>query len=320
MSFQLIPIAKLNPDQMPVTLKAVIKNLYPAPQRLVTQEGRLKDESGEVAFTVWKDSGIKGLRVGRQYVFHRVGLGMRGGRLEVRLQEGCRVFAVKSDKDLKGVLKKIARREQSQRERLLKDSRQAARPGGSRKKGIYSILITAGLFLWAVAMVLHFMGILTEDRIKDFIKSRMISRQRKEAFLQGEGEVKEVIDGGSVVVRLGNETWLVRYLGLEFPSTAAGEDAKVDPRALRALNYNRYLVEGKTVHLEFEEGAPPPGREVEAYVFQEDKMINVALLERGLARLRRPSGNLKYEDLLERAEDSARSARLGIWRSSGGSE
>jgi endonuclease YncB( thermonuclease family) len=307
------PISDLNPDQIPVTLKAEVKSVYPAPQKLVSQEGRLKDESGEVAFTVWKDSGAADLKAGRSYIFYRVGLGKRDRRLEVRVCAGCRVFPVKNEKVVRRVLAKISRLEQAERARLTRGARHTSRLTSPSRKGVYSILITAGLFLWVLGMILHFTGVLTEEKLKSFFRGKPVSPENQAVASAQKGRVEEVIDGGAIAGQVEGERWLVRYLGLEAPAPPAREGAKIDPWALRALNYNRYLVGGKTVRLEFEKWQLPRGKEVRAYVFLDQELINAALLEKGLARLSYTPRKLRYAGILEQAESSARKARRGIW-------
>lgn len=318
MAAQITPIDRLNPDQIPVTIKAKVTSVRPAPQALVAQEGRLQDETGVVAFTVWKDSGVKNLKVGREYIFYRVGLGKREGKLEVRIQKNALVFPVKKEKDVLRLLVQIAYLEQAERVRLVKGAKITAADWGPSKRNISSILITVGVILFLVIMVLHFSGIFTEKKIKDFFREKKAlfqSQATQKAALQSrEGTVEEVVEGGIMTVRVGEELWVVYYLGLDVPRMPLGKDEAVDPWALRALNFNKYQAGGKKVRLDFEEWLPPEGGEAWAYVFDGEKMLNAALLEKGMARLRTAPKKLKYGQRLAEAETSARAARRGIWR------
>ena len=313
MPAQLIPIAKLNPDQIPVTLKAVIRSVRPTPQSLVSREGLLKDETGEIPFNVWKDSGLRGLKAGRHYLFHRAGLGLRNGRLEVRVQKNTRVFLLKNEAGLKRILKKISRLEEAERKKLLRSAKDARRFPGGTKRNFYSILITIGIFLWGLIMVLRFTGILSEKKLIGFFRSWKGSAAREIAVPAREGKVEAVVSGGEIIVRVGEKELAVHYLGLEVPPPPKEGEATINPWALRALNFNRYLVGGKTVRLEFEGSRPPGEKEAWSYVFLDGKLINAALLERGLARRVSAPGKLKYFSLLEKAESSARASHLGIW-------
>ena len=311
----LTPINELNADRFPVSIDAVVRTVRRAPQTLVTQEGLLRDETGEVAFTIWKDARVKELRRDRRYVFYRVGLGVRNNRLEVRVCEGARVFPVKNEKALHGVLRGIARMEQADRDRLARGARRAPRRPSSSHRNIYSLLISAGLFLWAVVMVLHFTGVLTEEKLRNIISGREGARRRAAAAVPDRtGVVEEVVAGGTIRVRVGDETWRVRYLGVEVPAPAAGEPALLDPALRRAINYQRYLVDGKEVRLEFESWAPPGGAEVRAYVFRGEELVNRLLLEKGMGRRAPSDRKYRYADLLEEAERKAREGKKGVWR------
>jgi len=236
---QITEIIKLNPDRVPVNIKARVISLWASSREQVANEGRLEDSTGIIPFTLWKSSGIKKLEKGQQYLFHRAGLGKLDGELR-------------------------------------------------------------------------------EKKIRDFFQGRqaMIKRakKRKAATVSREGVVEEVLAGGVISVKVGEESWTIHYLGLDIPPLPVKKGAPFDPVALKALNYNKFLARGKNVRLEFEEWLPPEDGEARAYVFVGDQMLNTALLERGLARMRKEAGEMTYSDRLSQAEESAKSARKGIWR------
>lgn len=317
---QLTKIQQLNPDRVPVTVKARVISLWLSSRELVAREGRLEDETGIIPFTFWKSSGIKDLEKGRQYVFQRAGLGKWDGELRVQLDERSWAYPVNDETDVYRVMIKITQQEQVERKRLMKGARITKADLGRLRSSKFGIVIAAGFIIWLLVMILVFTDLITEEKIRNFFQSRRALRQseavRKAATISREGTVEEVLEGGIIRVKVGEELWTIHYLGLDVPRLPATKKSRVDPLALQALNFNKFLARDKKVRLEFEEWLPPEDNEARAYVFDGEKMLNTALLERGLARLRKEAGKLSYAERLTRAEESARSARKGVWRKS----
>src|SRR5688572_13586373 len=66
-----------------------------------------------------------------------------------------------------------------------------------------------------------------------------------------EAKVLRVVDGDTIEARVGDATEDVRYIGVDTPeSVKTGEP--VECFALRASHFNKRLVEGKTVRLEYD--------------------------------------------------------------------
>ncbi len=183
------------------------------------------------------------------------------------------------------------------------------------------LIVAAGLLIWGAVMVLQYTELVTEETIRDLFRKRRtvaIERAARKAVTEPrEGTVEEAYDGGIFTVRVGEELWTISYLGLEVGRLPVRKGDPIDPIALQARNFNRFRVGGKTVRLEFEENRTPVNGEGEAYVFEGGKMVNVELLERGLARLREEGQGLAYGRELREAEESARRERKGLWRTLG---
>ncbi len=314
----IIKIRDLDPDKVPVTIKARPKAVYSAPQQRVSMEGRLEDETGTVAFAVWKACGIRRLKVENEYIFYRAGLGKREGQLEVRIRKDSEVFLVKDDAEAAKIMDKISRREEMERKKVARGGKITRTDRSGSRRNFFSILITVGVIGWLTIMALFYSGVITEDKIRDFIsrkKTEVRRKSQKEKALQPrQGEVREVMEGGLFRVRVGEEDWLVYLIGLDVPQMPQGQGERIDPLALRALNTVKYLILNKEVRLEFEDWLPPEKGEAWAYVFSENQMINTLLLERGLAKLRPAPEEMTYAARLEAAEDKARTAKRGVWR------
>lgn len=115
--------------------------------------------------------------------------------------------------------------------------------------------------------------------------------------------VQQVLDGDTCRLSDSRE---IRYLGIDAPE-------KGDPFANEATQINNRLVGGRSVRCEIGPTARDRNGRILAYVFQESTFVNAELLRQGAAYVRRPVKK-KYREILNRAQDEARMARLGIWR------
>ncbi len=120
--------------------------------------------------------------------------------------------------------------------------------------------------------------------------------------------VVKVIDGDTVVLSDGRT---VRYIGIDTPE-------KGQPFYEAAKNFNRKLVQGKAVELEFDiERYDRYGRLL-AYVFVRDKtgrriFVNAEMVRNGFALTYTRPPNVKYADLFIRLQEDARKKRRGLW-------
>jgi len=130
-------------------------------------------------------------------------------------------------------------------------------------------------------------------------------------------KVIEVIDGDTV--RLSNGK-LLRYIGLDTPEVRIknkGGDFKYQPQpfSLEAKEFNRKLVEGKDVRIEFDiEKADRYGRLL-GYCFVDKIFVNARLIEQGYAVLYTYPPNVKYVDLLVASQKKAQRTKKGLWGS-----
>ncbi len=129
-------------------------------------------------------------------------------------------------------------------------------------------------------------------------------------------KVTEVIDGDTVRLADGN---LVRYIGVDTPEVRIREDGKFvyspQPFALQAKEFNRRLVEGKFVRVEFDVGKTDKYGRLLGYCFQGDKFINAELIKEGYAVVYTWPPNVKYADLFYNLQKEARENKKGLWGS-----
>ncbi len=129
-----------------------------------------------------------------------------------------------------------------------------------------------------------------------------------------EYRVSQVIDGDTIELDTGQT---VRYLGIDTPETRRREGEKwvYDPDAYaeEAKEFNRGMVEGKSVSLEFDIQQTDKYKRFLAYCFVDGEFVNARLLEEGFALLYTSPPNVKYADVLVKKQEEARRNNKGLW-------
>ena len=126
--------------------------------------------------------------------------------------------------------------------------------------------------------------------------------------------VRNVIDGDTIELANGRK---VRYIGIDTPETMKrkGRGWIFDPEAfaVAAKEYNRFLVSGKKVALEFDIVREDKYGRWLAYVYVGDTMANAELIREGYALLYTFPPNVKYMDFFLKAQEEARQDAKGLW-------
>ena len=129
--------------------------------------------------------------------------------------------------------------------------------------------------------------------------------------------VVRVIDGDTVAVTVEGERGerMVRYLGIDAPERGKNGEPG-EPFAEEAFEYNRALVEGKTVWLEFDKQRKDKYDRLLAYVYLDPlklSMVNAIFLSQGYATLMIIPPNVKYADQFEMLQKEAKENKRGLW-------
>ena len=128
-------------------------------------------------------------------------------------------------------------------------------------------------------------------------------------------EVITVNDGDTIVVRLNNHNFSVRYLMINSPEMNYNNGSP-EPYALEAREANEgYLYNADQVYIELDVGpAVDNYNRVLAYVYADKLLVNEALVEEGLADVRyiNPPNN-SYEELLRQAQERAERKAINLW-------
>ena len=123
--------------------------------------------------------------------------------------------------------------------------------------------------------------------------------------------VREALAGDTVRLA-GGKT--LRYIGAQAPSLQS-KILLAREYGAAALAYNKSLVEGKTVRIEWDSQIRDENRNLLGYVYLENGvLVNEALIKAGHAKARLVAPNLKKAALLRQAELTARRDNLGLWK------
>jgi micrococcal nuclease len=126
--------------------------------------------------------------------------------------------------------------------------------------------------------------------------------------------VVRVVDGDTIVARVGGREERVRYIGMDTP-----EDVKpgtpVQCFALAAAAANRRLVAGREVRVVPDAESRDRYGRMLAYVYREPDglFVNAELVRRGYARVLTIPPNVAHESELRRLARHARAAGRGLW-------
>ena len=133
----------------------------------------------------------------------------------------------------------------------------------------------------------------------------------KEAYTSA---IKRVIDGDTVELSDGH---IARYIGIDTPEIRErkGSGWVYNPRpfAEEAMSFNKKLTEGKRVRIEFDVQKKDKYNRLLAYVYAEDKMINLEMVRQGYAMIYTYPPNLKYTEKFLEAQKEARENKRGLW-------
>jgi micrococcal nuclease len=126
------------------------------------------------------------------------------------------------------------------------------------------------------------------------------------------GQVERVIDGDTIDVRIGDETYRVRYIGMDTPEVG-------DPFAREATELNRELVQGQTATLVKDVSETDRYGRLLRYVFVGDTFVNYELVAQGLAMASTYPPDVACAQTFVEAQREAVAAGVGLWAAGEGS-
>jgi len=138
----------------------------------------------------------------------------------------------------------------------------------------------------------------------------------------GSATVVHPVDGDTVVVLIGGAEESVRLIGIDTPESVA-QDRPVECFGPEAKARTAELLpKGTSVLLERDVEARDKYDRLLAYVIRADDglLVNLTLVEEGYAESFPYAPNLAHQGDFDRAEQAARSGRLGLWSACGGTD
>jgi micrococcal nuclease len=117
--------------------------------------------------------------------------------------------------------------------------------------------------------------------------------------------VRQIIDGNTIILDTGKT---IRYIGVGNLAIDTPE-----PFSKEAYEFNKSLVEGKKIKLEYDEQKTDNQGNILAYVYQDEVFVNAKIIESGYGSVFIVSPNIKYAEKFLTLEREARQAKRGIW-------
>ena len=118
--------------------------------------------------------------------------------------------------------------------------------------------------------------------------------------------VVRIIDGDTIEVRLSNELYTVRYIGIDAPELD-------ELFGIEAMEKNRELVEGKMIRLEKDITETDQYGRLLGYIYAGDTFVNAELLRLGYAQAVSYPPDTKHHNLFKDLETSAKDTNIGLW-------
>lgn len=118
--------------------------------------------------------------------------------------------------------------------------------------------------------------------------------------------VARVVDGDTIEVNIGGNSYRVRYIGIDTPET-------VQPGGEEATIVNGELLAGRTVYLEKDVSETDRYGRLLRYVWVEEGMVNAMLVAMGYAQVATYPPDVKYQQEFLELQRQAREAGLGLW-------
>ncbi len=118
-----------------------------------------------------------------------------------------------------------------------------------------------------------------------------------------------VIDGDTIDVKIDNQTYRVRYIGMDTPEDTTTKE----PFGAQATEQNRLLVEGKTVVLYKDVSETDKYDRLLRFVIADDVFVNFELVRLGSAEVTTYPPDVSCQENYLEAQREAQGALVGLW-------
>ncbi|MDN5351852.1 MAG: micrococcal nuclease [Clostridiales bacterium] len=133
--------------------------------------------------------------------------------------------------------------------------------------------------------------------------------------LDGPYAVERVVDGDTIVVRMGADAVKVRMIGIDTPESVHSDPEKNTPEGEAASEYVKAMLTDEKVYLAYDVGIQDRYGRTLAYVYLADgkTMVNLVLIQEGYALTMTIPPNTQYADIFYAALLQARADHKGFW-------
>lgn len=120
-------------------------------------------------------------------------------------------------------------------------------------------------------------------------------------------------DGDTAHFMIDGKDKTVRFLAIDTPETVK-PNTPVQPYGKEASNRTCSLLkQADTIRLEYESEKTDKYGRLLAWVFVDDQLLQLDLIENGYAKVAYIYGDYKYTDILQQAESKAKKNKVGLW-------
>ncbi len=128
-----------------------------------------------------------------------------------------------------------------------------------------------------------------------------------------EVQFSKCTDGDTAHFMINGKDETVRFLAVDTPETVKS-NTPVQPYGKEASDHTCSLLKNAdTIHLEYEQEKTDKYGRLLAWVFVDDELLQLDLIEKGYAKVAYIYGDYKYTAELEKAEKKARKQKIGLW-------
>mgnify|MGYP001052398455 CR=1 FL=1 len=135
----------------------------------------------------------------------------------------------------------------------------------------------------------------------------------KPVNLPTEYSVIRVVDGDTLIVSIDGKDETVRLIGIDAPESVHPDTSRNSELGMRSAEYAKELLEGQKVRIELDAQERDRYGRLLAYVYLGDVMVNVQMVEAGMAVVATYPPNVRFTERFVEAERRAREKGVGLW-------
>ncbi len=180
------------------------------------------------------------------------------------------------------------------------------------------------MVLASMAISLSFIGCTGESGLQEIGESNKVdnienkdveaSTENEENLeLKGPYKVERVVDGDTIILNIDGVSERVRLIGVDTPESVHPDADKNVEYGKVASEYTKNALEEKSVMIEMDVQERDKYDRILAYVYLDDEMFNLKLIQEGHAKILTYPPNVKYVDDFTNAQKIARDEGKGLW-------